>query len=58
MSKKPDARTHGVKCVTEPGWLGGKKPRRFTPAEAEAEADRLNAEDRIDVWEARKLPVV
>ena len=54
--KKPDDRTHGVKCVTEPGWLGGKRPRRFTKAEAEVEADRVNAEDRIDVWEARKLP--
>ena len=53
--KRTDDRLYGVKCVTEPGWLGGKRPRRFTKAEAEAEADRVNAEDRIDVWEARKL---
>jgi hypothetical protein len=49
-------RLWGVKCVTDLGWLGGKRPRKFTRAEAEAEADRVNAEDRIEVWEARKLP--
>ena len=56
MAKKPDDRTHGVKCVTAPGWHGGKRPKRFTRAEADAEAERLNAEDPVEVWEARKLP--
>lgn len=55
MKKNAD-RTYGVKCVTAVGWLGGKRPRRFTHAEAAIEAERLNAEDPIEVWEARKLP--
>lgn len=56
MAKKTDDRIYGVKCVTDLGWVGGKKPRRFTRDEADTEADRMNAEDRINVWEARKLP--
>jgi len=53
---KPTDRPYGVKCVTAPVWLGGKRPRRFTRDEADAEADRMNLEDPIEVWEARKLP--
>lgn len=57
MKKIADDRVYGVKCVTDLGWVGGKKPRRFTRDEADAEADRMNLEDRINVWEVRKLPV-
>jgi hypothetical protein len=56
MKRPDDGRTHGVKCVTAPGWLGGKRPRRFTRDEAVREAERMNAEDPVEVWEARKLP--
>lgn len=57
---KPD-RPYGVKCVTDLGWSGGStrrvtRPRRYTHAEAIAAAERLNTEDPVDVWEARKLP--
>jgi hypothetical protein len=47
---------YGVKCVTAPGWLGGERPRRFTRDEAAREAERVNAEDPVEVWEVRKLP--
>ena len=49
--------TCGVKCLTDIGWLGEKKPYTYTEDNARRVAEKLNADPKEkDTWEARPLP--
>ena len=46
----------GVKCLTDIGWHGAKKPAVFTRDEAEQVAARLNNDPKdLDTWGAQLL---
>jgi len=56
MATKSVEKTWGVKCLTDVGWYGGKKPTAYTRDEAERVAARLNNDPKdLDTWAAQLL---
>jgi len=58
VKKKTPPSKWGVKCLTDIGWYGKKKPNEYTTkAEAQKVAAQLNADQtNLETWEARALP--
>ncbi len=58
MKKKKTSSKWGVKCLTDTGWYGKRRPTAYADkTEAQQIAARLNADQtNEETWEARALP--